>query len=117
MLAFIPGFRKFSGELVRTQKCNLFFVRSSGIFEISVYGDPGGFQDLGNVCKIRVMDDAVEGRKADLPFAQIFVPVFGSAPWIFAVVDMEDGDLVFTAPLQTSTYKFDYTVSTLYFPL
>ena len=78
------------------QHDDLFLIRSPCIFGITVYGDPWSFQDLRNIREIRMMYDAVQGVKADASLSKILMPVFGGAAGIFTVVDMEDGDLIFS---------------------
>ena len=74
---------------------DLFLIGSPRVFGIVVNGDPGSFQNLGNILKVGMMDDAVQCVKADASFSQVFMTVFGRAAGIFTVIDMEDGDLVF----------------------
>ena len=42
-----------------------------------------------------MMYDSVEGCQTYRSLADIGMSVFGSAPFIHAVIDMEDGDLIF----------------------
>ena len=85
--------RRVSG-LPGPQSGDLFSVGRPGVLRITVYGYPGSLQNLWNVQEVRVVDDAVERVKADAAVADIFMPVLSGAAGIFAVVDMEDSDLV-----------------------
>ena len=53
-------------------------------------------KDLRDIGKIRVMYDIGDRIKADFSEADICMAVFGGAGWIFAVINMEDSDLVFS---------------------
>ena len=47
-----------------------------------------------DILEIRVVYDVVQGVETDLPEADVGVPVLGGAGGVFAVVDVEDRDLI-----------------------
>ena len=85
--------------IARAQHSNFFFIRGSGILFVTVNGNPRRFENLRNIRKIRMMDDVVQSIKTNTAFSKILVAVLCGPTGIFAVIDMEGSNLIFSQHL------------------
>ena len=86
------------------QPLDFFPVGRIFLFCIVRVRDIRGFEYFWNFQEIRVMDNPVQGFKADSALSDVFMAVFGRAAGIFAVIDMKDRNLVFAEHLVKLLY-------------
>lgn len=96
-----------------SEQGNFFFIRRKCLTGMLRVGAVGCFQNFWNGNKIRVMDNGMEGVKANEALSDIGVAVLVTTALVFAVVDVKYGNLILsdqTVKLPNHTVKIMHDV-------
>lgn len=105
---FFDDFFLYVGiEPAVSQHFDFMLIRRIGFFRFGGGWDIRCLQYFRHMLEVRVVHDVRQCVKTDIAEAKIGMPVFGGTPLIFAVIDMEDGNLVFS---QEAVELLDHTV-------